>query len=337
MKMNVTLLFSTILVGVSVSRAWPQQPVSVQARTTVPSAAAARANEPIKPIPATLKLDARKVALGDKLFHEVRLSADNSISCASCHSLEKGGTDQRARSIGIKEAEGQINAPTVFNSGFNFKQFWDGRAETLEIQVEGPTQAAEEMGSKWEDVLQKLRADPGYTAAFKQSYPDGVQRENVKNAIAEFERSLITPNSRFDRWLRGDENAITVEELEGYRKFKSYGCASCHQGVNVGGNMFETLGAVREYFAERGNVSKADLGRFNVTGREADRHVFKVPSLRNVALTPPYFHDGSAKTLDEAVRVMARYQLGRPLPDADAALLVKFLQTLTGEYDGRPL
>lgn len=164
-----------------------------------------------------------------------------------------------------------------------------------------------------------------------------MQRENVKDAIAEFERSLSTPNSRFDRWLRGDDNAITAEELEGYRKFKSYGCVSCHQGVNIGGNMFETLGAVREYFAERGNVSKADLGRFNVTGKEEDRHVFKVPSLRNVALTSPYFHDGSAKTLDEAVRVMARYQLGRPLPDADAALLVKFLQTLTGEYNGRRL
>lgn len=337
MKTNVTLLFSTMLVGVSVCGARAQQPTLVQARTPVPSAASDRVNEPIKPIPTTLKLDARKVALGKRLFHDVRLSADNSISCASCHSLEKGGTDLRARSIGIKESEGHINAPTVFNSGFNFKQFWDGHAETLETQVEGPTQAAEEMGSKWGDVLQKLRADAAYTVAFKQSYSDGVQRENVKDAIAEFERSLTTPNSRFDRWLRGDNNAITTEELEGYRKFKSYGCTSCHQGVNVGGNMFETLGAVRDYFAERGNVTKADLGRFNVTGKEEDRHVFKVPSLRNVALTPPYFHDGSAKSLDEAVRVMARYQLGRPLPDADAALLVKFLQTLTGEYNGRPL
>jgi len=337
MKKIITLLLSAMLASARVSPAWAQQPVPVQARTPAASAGESRADEPIKPIPTTLKLNGRKVALGSKLFHEVRLSRDNSISCASCHSLEKGGTDRRTRSVGLKDAEGSINAPTVFNSGFNFKQFWDGRAENLETQVDGPTQAEAEMGSKWEDVLQKLRADAGYSAAFKDSYPDGVQRQNVKDAIAEFERSLITPNSRFDRWLRGDDKAITTEELEGYRKFKSYGCSSCHQGVNVGGNMFETLGAVREYFAERGNVTKADLGRFNVTGKEEDRHVFKVPSLRNVALTPPYFHDGSAKTLDAAVRAMARYQLGRPLPDADAALIAKFLQTLTGEYNGRPL
>lgn len=334
MKMKTTLLFYALLAGAWAVPTMAQQPVPVQARTPAP---ASRADEPIKPIPTTLKLDVRKVALGNRLFHEVRLSADNSISCASCHSLDKGGTDLRARSVGIKDVEGPINAPTVFNSGFNFKQFWDGRAENLEAQVDGPTQAAAEMGSKWEDVVQKLRADAGYTAAFKQSYPDGVQRQNVKDAIAEFERSLTTPNARFDRWLRGDDQAVTAEELEGYRKFKSYGCASCHQGVNVGGNMFETLGAVREYFAERGKVSKADLGRFNVTGKEEDKHVFKVPSLRNIALTPPYFHDGSAKTLEECVRVMARHQLGRPMPDADVALIVKFLQTLTGEYNGRPL
>lgn len=337
MKKKFPLLLSALLATAGSGPAHAQPAATVASARPAHPAAAARDREPIKPIPTTLKLDARKVALGDKLFHDVRLSRDNSISCASCHALDKGGTDRRERSLGLKDAEGPINAPTVFNSGFNFKQFWDGRAENLEAQVDGPTQAEAEMGSKWEDVVQKLRADAGYTAAFKQNYPDGVQRQNVKDAIAEFERSLITPNARFDRWLRGDDQAITTEELEGYRKFKSYGCASCHQGVNVGGNMFETLGAVREYFAERGNVTKADLGRFNVTGKEEDKHVFKVPSLRNVALTPPYFHDGSAKTLDEAVRVMARYQLGRPLPDADAALIVKFLQTLTGEYNGRPL
>jgi cytochrome c peroxidase len=298
---------------------------------------ASRSQEPIKPIPTALKLDPRKVALGSMLFHEVRLSEDNSISCASCHSLATGGVDRLARSLGIGNAEGPINAPTVFNSGFNFKQFWDGRAENLEGQVDGPTQAADEMGSRWEDILQKLGADAGYARVFKQVYPNGIARPTVQNAIAEFERSLSTPNARFDRWLRGDDQAITREELDGYRKFKSYGCTSCHQGVNVGGNMFETLGAVRDYFADRGNVTRADLGRFNVTGREEDRHVFKVPSLRNVALTPPYFHDGSVRTLDEAVQTMARYQLGRPLPDSDRALIVQFLHTLTGEYDGRPL
>jgi cytochrome c peroxidase len=251
--------------------------------------------------------------------------------------LDKGGTDRRARSLGVKNAEGSINSPTVFNSGFNFKQFWDGRADTLEAQVDGPLQSELEMSSKWEDVLRKLSSDPNYKTEFKQIYADGLQRQNVRNAIAEFERSLVTPNSPFDRWLLGDDKALTSQQLEGYRKFKDYGCASCHQGVNIGGNMFETLGAVREYFAERGNVSKADLGRFNVTGKETDRHAFKVPTLRNIAITPPYFHDGSARTLEEAIRVMARYQLGRPMPEGDLALIVQFLQTLTGEYKGKPL
>ena len=159
----------------------------------------------------------------------------------------------------------------------------------------------------------------------------------MKNALAEFERTLSTPNSRFDKFLRGDDKALTSAEKEGYQKFKSYGCVSCHQGVNVGGNMFATLGTMDDYFADRGNVTKADYGRFNVTGKEEDRHVFKVPSLRNVARTGPYLHDGSARTLERAVSIMSRYQLGRQIPPDDLDLIVKFLETLTGEYEGRPL
>jgi cytochrome c peroxidase len=293
--------------------------------------------EPIRPIPRELKLDARKVALGKKLFHEPKLSKDNTVSCASCHDLRKGGTDQRFRSLGIDGAEGAINAPTVFNSGFNFKQFWDGRAHSLEEQIDGPVQAAAEMGSKWDDVLSKLRRSPDYVAAFKESYTDGIQRANVKDAIAEFERSLYTPNSRFDKYLRGDQTALTADEKSGYEKFKSYGCSSCHQGVNVGGNMFERLGAMADYFADRGNFTKADYGRFNVTGKEEDRYVFKVPSLRNVARTAPYFHDGSTERLETAVAVMGKYQLGQPLSSEDISQIVKFLKTLTGEYGGQPL
>jgi cytochrome c peroxidase len=277
------------------------------------------------------------VALGRALFHEPKLSHDNTVSCASCHDLGKGGVDGRARSIGINGAEGAINSPTVFNSGFNFKQFWDGRAATLEEQVDGPVQAPDEMGSTWEEVVGKLRAVPSYAASFKEVFPDGIQPRNIRNAIAEFERSLITPNSRFDEFLRGNEDAITAEEKAGYQHFKSHGCVSCHQGINVGGNMFETFGTMADYFGERGKLTKADLGRFNVTGREHDRFAFKVPSLRNVALTAPYFHDGSAKTLEEAVKVMGRHQLGEPLPDTEIALIVKFLKTLTGEYGGKPL
>jgi cytochrome c peroxidase len=296
-----------------------------------------RTREPIRPIPLTVKVDARKVALGDKLFHDPRLSKDNTVSCASCHDLGKGGTDQLVRPVGIKGAEGFINTPTVFNSALNFKQFWDGRAETLEEQVDGPVLAPVELGATWEEVIAKLRLLPEYATVFKAVYPDGLQRKNVRNAIAEFERSLLTPNSRFDQYLRGDETAITEDEKEGYRKFKSYGCISCHQGVNVGGNMFQPFGVMGDYFGDRGNITKADLGRFNVTGEEDDRHRFKVPGLRNIALTAPYFHDGSANTLEEAVRVMAKYQLGRELPPKDLEQVVQFLKSLTGEYKGKLL
>lgn len=296
-----------------------------------------RTREPIRPIPLTVKVDARKVALGDKLFHDPRLSKDNTVSCASCHDLGKGGTDRLVRSVGIRGAEGSINAPTVFNCAMNFKQFWDGRSETLEDQVDGPTQAPAEMGATWEEIIAKFQRLPEYTVAFKAVYPDGIQRKNIQNAIAEFERSLITPNSRFDQYLRGDDTAITEDEKEGYRKFKGYGCISCHQGVNVGGNMFQPFGVMGDYFGDRGNLTKADLGRFNVTGDEDDKYKFKVASLRNIALTAPYFHDGSAKTLEEAVTVMAIYQLGRELPPKDLEQVVMFLKTLTGEYNGKLL
>ena len=293
--------------------------------------------EPVKPIPLAVNLDARKVALGRELFHEPKLSRDGSVSCASCHNLQAGGADGRIHSLGIQGAEGTINAPTVFNSGASFKQFWDGRVTPLEDQVNGPIQAAHEMGSTWQDVVRKLQATPRYVTSFSQIYRDGVQPANIRNALAEFERSLITPNSRFDRFLRGDDTALTASEKEGYRKFKSYGCTSCHQGMNLGGNMFETLGAMADYFADRGQITKADLGRFNATGREEDRYVFKVPTLRNVALTAPYLHDGSSPTLEAAVTVMVRYQLGRELPAEDLAQIVEFLKTLTGEYGGKPL
>jgi cytochrome c peroxidase len=290
--------------------------------------------EPIRPIPRSVPVDARKRALGQKLFHDPMLSADGSVSCASCHVLGTGGVDHRQKPLGIHQASGRVNTPTVYNSAFNFKQFWDGRAESLEDQVDGPMLGKAEMGSTWADVLDKLRRVPAYATAFADIYPDGISGGNVKNAIAEFERSLITPDSRFDRYLRGESAALSAEEISGYRKFKAYGCVSCHQGVNVGGNMFQRMGVMGDYFADRGHVTEADFGRFNATGDEADRYTFKVPSLRNVALTAPYFHDGSAQTLDQAVTVMARYQLGRELPQQDRAQLVAFLRTLTGEYPG---
>ena len=294
-------------------------------------------DEPIRPIPLSVALDQRKVALGEMLFNDPRLSRDDTVACVACHDLAKGGTDQMARSVGIGGAVGDINAPTVFNSGFNFVQFWDGRAATLEDQVDGPVQNPKEMGSNWPDVLAKLRQDPTYVAAFERIYEDGIQHANVKDAIATFERSLITPNGRFDKFLRGDAGAITDEEKAGYELFKSFGCAACHNGVNVGANMFQRIGVTGDYFADRGHLTGADNGRFNVTVRERDRYVYKVPSLRNVAITAPYFHDGSAKTLEQAVVIMAKYQLGRFLSKEELRRIVAFLKTLTGEYGGAPL
>lgn len=292
------------------------------------------AQEPITPIPLRQELDAGKVALGRALFHDLRLSRDNTVSCASCHQLAAGGDDGRTLPVGIGAAIGVVNTPTVLNSGLNFVQFWDGRALTLEEQIDGPINNPNELGSDWPTVLSRLRSDEGYRELFSALYPEGITRVTVRESIATFERSLLTPNSRFDRYLRGDLDAITQQELQGYQHFKGYGCISCHQGVAVGGNMYERMGIVHDYFAERGTITEADYGRFNVTGLEEDRFEFKVPGLRNVALTAPYFHDGSASTLEEAVRTMARYQLGRSLPEDDIGAIVAFLRTLTGERPG---
>lgn len=290
--------------------------------------------EPIVPISRQLDLDERKIALGERLFHDTRLSRDGTVACATCHDLAKGGTDRLPRSRGIGGAVGAVNAPTVFNSGFNFVQFWDGRAATLEEQIDGPVQHPSEMGSTWPGIIAKLNQDQDYVAAFAEIYGGGIQSDNVKDAIANYERSLITPNSRFDRFLLGDTDAITEREKAGYELFKSLGCSSCHNGTNVGANMFQGFGIFGSYFRDRGDITEADFGRFNVTGRVEDRFVFRVPSLRNIELTAPYFHDGSAQTLERAVEIMTKYQLGRPLSIEQAKLIVAFLKTLTGEYSG---
>lgn len=290
------------------------------------------ANEPLRALPDLdkLELDERKINLGQRLFNDKRLSRDNTVSCASCHSLQKGGVDGLRHSIGVDGQEGDINAPTIFNTAYNFRLFWDGRANSLEDQVTEPIHHPKEMGSNWEEVLEKLHQDNELIKAFSAVFDEPLAPPQIESVIAEFQRSLITP-SRFDRYLQGDEAAITPNELLGYKKFKSYGCVACHQGVNVGGNMFQKFGVMGDYFEGAEEPDKVDLGRFNVTGREADKHVFKVPSLRNVTLTAPYFHNGVVKTLPEAVDVMFKFQLGRPAPEEDKALILAFLQTLTGE------
>jgi cytochrome c peroxidase len=336
----VYVVVITLLLGI-VGLFWWQRGSMLEEKTPeeapLPPPVAARISEPIQPIPKVLNLNPKKVALGEKLFHEPLLSGDGTVSCASCHNLATGGVDRKQRSSGINGALGRINTPTVFNSGFHSKLFWDGRVETLEAQIDGPLMTEHEMGSTWESVIANLERSESYRQAFAALYPDGINENAVKDAISTFERSLYTPNSRFDRFLRGDDTAITEDEKAGYGLFKTYGCVKCHQGITVGGNHFDTFGAIGDYFADRGNITKEDFGRFNVTGDERDRYKFKVCSLRNVVLTPPYFHDGSAATLEEAVSIMARYQLGRHISETDLNLIVKFLATLTGEYKGQPL
>ena len=292
--------------------------------------------EPLSPLPTleSLQLDPNKIKLGERLFHDTRFSRDNSTACVSCHSLSKGGADGRKNSIGVRQQMGVIKAPTIFNSGLNFRQFWDGRSDSLEDQVDKVVHDARELDMNWEDLLKLLSTDASLVAEFNTAYPqEGLQASSIQNALASYQRSLLTP-SRFDRYLLGDSKALDQDELKGYQLFKDYGCIACHQGVNIGGNMFQKFGVMDDYFAKRGSISAADLGRFNVTQQEADKHVFKVPSLRNVALTAPYFHDGMTDTLEDAVDVMFRHQLGRTASEVDKRMIVKFLNSLSGEALG---
>ncbi|MEO5784553.1 MAG: cytochrome c peroxidase [Casimicrobiaceae bacterium] len=287
--------------------------------------------EAIRPLPLDLKVDVRKAELGRRIFVEPRLARDTSVSCVSCHDFSRGGADPRPRSLGPGGAVGGANAPTVFNSALNFRQQWSGAVGSMEEFLDRLIKNPKVFDSNWPDVIARLRTDKALVAQFNSTYADGLTDHNIIDATATFVRTLVTP-SRFDRYLRGDPNAIDPDERRGYEKFKAYGCVACHQGVNVGGNMFQKFGVMGDYFAQRGNITTADFGRFNVTNRERDKHVFKVPSLRNVELTAPYFHDASAATLEAAVDVMFKYQLGRTAPAEDKALIVKFLKTLTGEH-----
>ena len=299
-----------------------------------------RAGEPVRPIVGEPKVDPLKVELGYALFHDPRLSIDNTVSCASCHSLETGGVDNHQYSHGVEERLGGVNAPTVYNAVYNFVQFWDGRAKTLAEQAAGPPLNPVEMAStSFDEIVAKLQGDKRYTEMFQTLYPEqGITEATITDAIEEFERTLITPNSQFDKWLLGDNEALTAEQLRGYELFKENSCATCHVGVNLGGESYELMGLRRHYFEERGmELTEEDNGRYKQTQQERDRHRFKVPGLRNVELTWPYYHDGSRITMDEAVRDMALYQCDVELADADVEAIVAFLRTLTGEYNGEKL
>jgi cytochrome c peroxidase len=293
----------------------------------------------IRPLPAKLQYDPAKAALGQKLYHDKRLSGDDTLSCASCHDLALGGTDNHPVSDGIRGQKGGINAPTTYNAALAFVQFWDGRAPTLEAQAGGPPLNPVEMGSTdWKQIVDKLNKDRAFKKEFEAVYPEGFSDKTITGAIAEFERTLVTPNSRFDKFLAGDQSALSAGEKHGYEVFMAAGCANCHVGELLGGKSYEVMGRRADYFGARGtSLTDADNGRFNVTKKEADRHAFKVPTLRNVAKTGPWLHDGSKKTLQDAVEAMAVYQNGRALTVAETLDVVRFLESLTGEYEGKRL
>jgi len=285
------------------------------------------AEEPIKPLTPPQQINLGLAELGKKLYFDPRMSKSGFISCNSCHNLSMGGTDNIPTSIGDHWQQGPINAPTVLNSSLNVAQFWDGRAADLKEQAGGPIANPGEMAFTHTLAIAVLDSIDGYRREFKQVFgADEITISEVTAAIAEFEKTLVTPGSRFDRWLLGDDKALAADELAGYQLFKASGCIGCHNGPGVGGSSFQKMGVVAKYEAK----SPAE-GRSAVTGKDADRFNFKVPTLRNVELTYPYFHDGAANTLTEAVDTMGRLQLGKQFTPDENAQIVAFLKTLTGE------
>ena len=291
------------------------------------TAGTVQAKEPIEPISPVKEINLAQVELGKKLYFDPRLSKSGFISCNSCHNLSMGGTDNLKTSIGHNWQQGPINAPTVLNSSLNLAQFWDGRAADLKAQAGGPIANPGEMAFTHTLVVNVLESIPAYITEFKQVFgTKKITIDQVTQSIAEFEKTLVTPNSRFDQWLLGNKDALSTTELSGYNLFKSSGCISCHNGEAVGGNSFQKMGVVEPYKTK--NPAK---GLSAVSGKDADHFKFKVPTLRNVELTYPYFHDGEAETLTEAVDIMGRIQLGKKFTDDENASIVAFLKTLTGD------
>lgn len=290
------------------------------------STSAMAANEPIQPIKAVTPENVDVAELGKMLFFDPRLSKSGFISCNSCHNLSMGGTDNIKTSIGHKWQQGPINAPTVLNSGMNLAQFWDGRAKDLKEQAGGPIANPKEMGFTHEMAEKVIASIPQYREYFKKAFgSDKVTIDRITTAIAQFEETLVTPGSKFDKWLEGDKNALNKKEQEGYALFKSSGCIQCHNGPAVGGTSYQKMGVYKPY-----ETKNPAIGRMDVTGNEADRNVFKVPILRNIELTYPYFHDGEAATLEQAVETMGRIQLNREFNKDEISKIVAFLKTLTG-------
>ncbi|MDQ7045271.1 MAG: cytochrome-c peroxidase [Sulfurimonas sp.] len=285
-------------------------------------------SDAITPIPLNPDYDKEKAALGKSLFFDQILSSDGSRSCASCHHLPGSGADNIAFSLGMSNHATSINTPTVLNARFNFVQFWNGRVETLHEQALVPLFNPKEMGESIEASIEKLNKSK-YKEKFENLFPEGVTKDSIAQVIEEFEKALTTPNSRFDKYLRGDEYALNEQELRGYKAFQNQGCISCHNGVNIGGNMYQKMGIMIPY--DHTVDATSIEGRYAVTGRQRDKAVFKVPTLRNIDLTAPYLHDGSATSLRDVVLDMREHQLGILEEDKSIDDIVAFLKTLTGE------
>ncbi|KYN83579.1 cytochrome C biogenesis protein CcsA [Vibrio cidicii] len=291
------------------------------------SALSSNRSEPVTPIAPAQEIHLGKAELGKKLYFDPRLSKSGFISCNSCHNLSMGGSDNLKTSIGHNWQQGPINSPTVLNSSLNIAQFWDGRAADLKEQAGGPIANPGEMAFTHTLAIDVLQSIPQYVNEFKLVFgKEKIDIDQVTDSIAEFEKTLVTPNSRFDQWLMGDDNAITQAELEGYQLFKNSGCVACHNGSALGGTSFQKMGLIEPY-----QTANSAEGLSAVTGKDADRFKFKVPTLRNVALTYPYFHDGEAQTLTEAIDIMGRLQLGRTFTSDENQKIVAFLYTLTGD------
>ena len=293
--------------------------------------------EPISPIPQTVEFNAAKAALGQSLFSDTRFSKNNTVACATCHQLESGGDDNVSTGISLIADHHALNTPSIFNARYNFRQNWNGSAATLEEQIEMVMANQHEFNNQWDNVTAQLSTDRNFVKAYNKIYNGIVTKDNLVDALVEYEKSLVTPNSAFDRYLRNEKNSLTQEEINGYMLFKGLGCISCHQGMNIGGNLYQRFGIFYDYLAERGDINKHDFGKFNTTKRQMDKFVFKVPSLRNVAVTAPYLHDGSAKTLEDAISIMGKTQLGRTLTANEISLIKAFLNSLTGQYNNKTL
>ena len=286
------------------------------------------ANENLfKALPLNGDIMTEKEKLGKLLFHDPILSQDQTVSCATCHPLLNYGVDNLPKSFGVNGAIGNRNTPTVWNARYNISQFWDGRAKDLKEQALMPITNPVEMNETLESVLQKLKKNQPYNKKFEMLYKDGVTTDNLADALASFEETLVSSGSKFDKYLQGDYKALNAQEKRGLELFKKKGCVACHNGINIGGTLYQRIGM----FGSHDALDDTDLGRYGFTKKIFDKRTFKVPSLRNVEKTAPYFHNGSISTLKEAVEIMVELQLGRDLNDNDINNIVLFLNTLTGQ------